>query len=109
MFAGLLQTIDGGNVGMTQRGEHARLPLEARYSIRIARKRGRQKLDRNGPCEPRIPRLIHVAHSSGTQVTGNFEVGQSAADQIVFSLFLCGHCVLFRERDRGPRLNTHVE
>src|SRR5262245_11400751 len=52
---------------MVERGECARLPLEAGEALGIRRERRRQHLDRDVAVEPAIPRSIHLAHRAGTE------------------------------------------
>jgi len=52
---------------MVQRGERLRLPREARHAIRIARKGGRQELQRDVAIQLGVARPIDLAHTPGTE------------------------------------------
>jgi hypothetical protein len=55
--------VQRANVGMIQRGDGARLTLEALFGLCVRRKMRRQNLDRNVSPQPRIARAIHFAHA----------------------------------------------
>jgi len=48
---GLLEPVDGGDVGMVQRRENFGLSLEARQSLRVSGKRFGQDFDGDVPAE----------------------------------------------------------
>src|SRR3974390_289097 len=56
------------NVRMVQRGQHLRLPLEARHPLRVTGKRRRQHLDRHIPLQPHIPRAVHLSHAARSEL-----------------------------------------
>ena len=58
----LLEAVDRADVGMIQRREDPRLPLEAREPVRTARERARQDLDRDVAPKLRVARAIDLAH-----------------------------------------------
>ena len=64
---GLLEAVDRADVRMIQRGEHARLALEAREPVGVARERARQDLDRDVAPELRVARAVHLAHAAGAE------------------------------------------
>jgi hypothetical protein len=61
--AALLNAVDGGDVGMVQRAEHARFAFEARQPVGIGGKCRRQNLDRD---PSRVARPIDFTHLAGT-------------------------------------------
>jgi hypothetical protein len=64
---GVLDPVDGSNVGVIQRCEDTCLPAESREGIRIARHGGLQNLERDIAIELRVTRPIHIAHSAGAE------------------------------------------
>src|SRR5262249_42213293 len=65
--ARVLETVNGRDIRVVERREDLRFAFEARESIRIARKRGRQDLDGHVAIQFRIARAIDLAHSADTQ------------------------------------------
>ncbi len=61
---GLLESVDGADMGVIQRSQETCLALEARASIPISDEQMRKDLDRNGASELRIACAIHFAHSA---------------------------------------------
>ena len=59
--------MDGGDVRVVERGEHARLVLEHREPLGIPGERLRQNLDRDVPIELLVARQIDRAHRAGTE------------------------------------------
>ena len=59
----LLQAVDRGDVGMTQRREELRLAPESFEAMRIGREALGQDLERHAPPEPRVLRGIYLAHA----------------------------------------------
>ena len=51
---------------MIELGNRASLAIEALTELRIRRKHSRQDLDGDGAIEPRVARLIHLSHATGT-------------------------------------------
>ena len=64
---GFFETVDGADVGMIHRGEHPRLALEPRETIRGAREGARQDFDGDIPAQLRVARAIHFAHATGAE------------------------------------------
>jgi len=61
------QVVQRTNVRMRERGDRARLALEAGAQVGIARDFRRKDLDRDGAIEPRVPRAIDLAHAAAAQ------------------------------------------
>ena len=55
----------GADARVGERGEGARLALEARPALGIAGQAGRQHLDRDGAVETGVPGAVHLAHPPG--------------------------------------------
>ena len=64
---GFLEAVDRADVRMIQRGEHPRLPLEAREPLGVGRERVRQELDRDIALELRVARAVHFTHAARTE------------------------------------------
>ena len=64
---GVLEPVDGADVGMIQRGEHSRFAFKAREPIGVARERLRQDLDGDVASKLRVVRPVHFAHAARTQ------------------------------------------
>ncbi len=62
---GLFDAVNRGDVGMVERGQDARLALEARQPVGIRGEHRRQHLDRDLAPEPRVARAIDLAHAAG--------------------------------------------
>jgi len=61
----LADVVQRADVRMAQRGNDARLALEALAELRIVGGVRRQNLDCDPPIEPRVARLVHLAHAAG--------------------------------------------
>ena len=61
---GLLEPVDGGDVGVVERRQHPRFALEARQSFGIDGYILRQCLDRDVAPEPRVARAVDHTHAS---------------------------------------------
>src|SRR4029453_906739 len=59
-----LKTVNAGDVLMIQRGEHLRLPAEARQPFGILRHAVRQRFHRDVAAEACIPRTIDLTHAA---------------------------------------------
>ena len=59
-LVGIFQAVDGGDVGMIQRGEGLGFALEAGNPFRIAGEGRRQHFDRDIAIEFRVPLDTHV-------------------------------------------------
>ncbi len=77
---GFLDSVDRGDGWMIQRREHARLALETRDTLGVAREFLGQHLDCDAAAELRIGSLVHVPHAAGADVRGDLVVCESAAD-----------------------------
>ena len=75
---GVFQPVDGRDVRVVERGEHLRLTLEPRETVRVGRERGREDLDRHLALQLRIRRPIHLPHSAHTNLGGDL-IGSEAA------------------------------
>ena len=62
---GLFEAVDGGDVGVVQRGKHFSLPLEARQAIGIVRPQIGQDFQRHLTMELAVRGPIDLAHPSG--------------------------------------------
>ena len=69
--------VDGDDAGSVEGGGGARLLLQPRHPIGIAREQRRQDLDRDVAVQPRIARLVDLAHAAGAQQRQDF-VGAQA-------------------------------
>src|SRR5262245_3296078 len=70
--AALFDPMNGCDVGMIERRQHARLAVEARQPLPILCERSRQDLDRDVAAELRVSGAVDVAHASGADHTGHF-------------------------------------
>ena len=64
---GLLDTVDGGDVGMVEAGEDPRLPLEPGEAIRVRREGVGQDLQRDLAVELGVGGLPDLAHAALTE------------------------------------------
>ena len=62
---GLFEAVNQRDVGMVERGKHARLAPEPRQAIRIRLERGSQRLDRDVAPQIRVAGAIDLAHAAG--------------------------------------------
>ena len=67
----LFEAVDGGDVGMVQRGEHFRLALKPRQPIGVRRHRRRQRLDRDLTLQLGVGRPIHLPHPALADLGGD--------------------------------------
>ena len=68
----LLDAVDGGDVGMIQRGEDLGFALEARQPIGVVRERFGQDLDRDVAIQLRVARAIDLAHPACADAARGF-------------------------------------
>ncbi len=68
----LLESVDGRDVRMVERGQQPRLALEAGEPVRIGREEARQDLDRDVAPELRVAGAVHLAHPARTNGGLNF-------------------------------------
>ena len=73
---GLLESIDGGNVGMVERGKKLRLALESRLPIGIARDFLRKHLERDFALQRCIAGAVDLAHAAGAKGRDDFVQAQ---------------------------------
>ena len=66
-------------LGVIQRGEQFCFTLESRQSIGIARERVGQYFDRDLALQPRIFRVIHLAHAARAQERDDLISAESSA------------------------------
>ena len=73
----LLDVVDRGDVGVLERGERARFPLEANEPLRVGGKGWRQNLKRDLATELRIAGAIDLTHASRAEHPGDFEAAEA--------------------------------
>ena len=69
---GLVNLMDGDDVGMVERGSSLGFPHKALHSIRMSSNIGRQNLQCNFAIEFRILRQIHLTHPARAELRANF-------------------------------------
>ena len=69
--------VQRADVGVIQRGNRLRLAIEPRPGDVICGECRRQDLERYRPVEPRIARLVDLAHAAGTQGLDDFVGAES--------------------------------
>ena len=77
--ARLLQAVNGGDVGMIERRQHARFLAETRQPIGVIRKGRRQDLDRDITTQAGIVRAIDLAHPTGAERRDDFVRSKASA------------------------------
>ena len=75
----VLESVDGGDVLMRQRGEDFRLALEPGHAIRVGGQRVGQYLERHVAFEPGIAGAIHLAHAALPEHTEHVEGAEPRA------------------------------
>ena len=99
------ETIDRGDVGMVQRGEHLGLALEPGETLRIRRDRFRQNLDRDGALQVGVGGPIHLSHATGAERRGYFVRAEPCpAGQGHEVRILCGHEAELHRAPHSSRL-----
>ena len=78
----LLDRVDGDDVGVVERGEGARLTLEAGQALGVLRHRRREHLDRDVAPELRVRGAVHLAHPARADGGGDAVVAEAAADHL---------------------------
>ena len=76
---GVFQPVNGGDVGMVQRGEELRFALEAGQPIGIAGEEVGQDLERDVAPEPRVAGAKHLAHAPGAELADDLVRAQFRA------------------------------
>jgi hypothetical protein len=69
---GFLEAVDMCNIGVIQGRKHLRFTTKTRKTVGIASERVGEKLDRNAAFQLGIGCLIHVAHTTRPEVSGDF-------------------------------------
>ena len=75
----MLDVVDHRDVGVAERCEHTRLPLETRETLWVGREGMRQNLDRDLPSEPRVARAVDLSHSTGAEQPHDLEAAEPIA------------------------------
>jgi hypothetical protein len=71
-LAAALEPVDLRDIRMIERGERFGLALKTRHSIGIVGKRRRENLDGDLAFEVTVGGAIHLAHTAGAEVAGDF-------------------------------------
>ena len=71
--------VDAADVRMVERGDGARLALEAGARIGIASDLGRQDLDRDRAIEARVAGSVDLAHAARADLGGHFIRAEASA------------------------------
>ena len=74
-----LEAVERRDVGMVERGEHARFALEAGEHVGARAELGRQQLDRDLATEPAVPRAVDLAHAAAPEETEHVIAAQALA------------------------------
>ena len=64
MWPSVLEAVERRDVRVVERGEHARLALEARQALGVLRHLVEQELDRHLAAEPGVAGAVHRAHAA---------------------------------------------
>ena len=75
----LLETVDGRDVRVVERGQDLGFALEPREARRIGRHRRRQDLDRHVAFQLAVARAIDLAHSAFADLRGDFVGAEAGA------------------------------
>ena len=75
----LFESIDGGDIGMVQRGKGLGFARESRQTLGVVGKRVRQDLDCDVAIELRVTRPIDLAHASAPEQIGQLEDAETGA------------------------------
>src|SRR5688572_13198448 len=67
-----LEAVNAADIGMIQRGKRSRLALEPRGTFLVSNEQTRQDLDRDVAIELGIAGAIHLTHSTGANLGGDF-------------------------------------
>ena len=74
-----LEAVDGPDMWMIERSEYVRLSSEASKTVGIEREGIRKNLQRDVPSQNRVMGTIDLAHSTGTDVGGDFVRAETGA------------------------------
>ena len=77
---GLLEAVNGRDVGMVQRREQPRLARESRHAVGIGGNFGRQQLDGDVPSEHRVSGTVDLAHATAPEQRENLVAADAAAN-----------------------------
>ena len=69
--AGFLETVDAGDVRVTERREHLRLAMEARHAVVVVREVLGQQLQRHVAVQARVGRAEHLSHAASPELAGD--------------------------------------
>jgi hypothetical protein len=69
---GIADVVQGADVGMVQRGDGPRFPIEPGAGAGVAGEFSRQHLDRDRAVEPGVAGLVHFAHAAGSERFDDF-------------------------------------
>src|SRR5262249_25595136 len=75
----ILETVNGGDVLVIQRGEDLSFAFEAREAVGVNRELGRENLQRDIAIELCVACAIHLAHPAAPKGGKDFERAQSRA------------------------------
>ncbi len=81
LTVGFLQPVDGGNVGVTERGQDLRLAAESTHSLAVTGKGFRQHLQGHFPVQPGVRGPVHLTHSTLSDLFRNAVMGDGLPDQ----------------------------
>jgi hypothetical protein len=68
----LFDAVDRGDAGMIERRKDFGFAIEARETLRVARERLRQNLERNVAIQPGVARPINLTHAAGAKGLDDF-------------------------------------
>ena len=71
---------DRKDIGVGERGDDPRLPLEPGAAVAVAAERGRQHLDGDVAIETRVTRAVHLAHPASADGGQHLVGSESSAD-----------------------------
>ena len=91
--AGVFDPVDRRDVGVIQRCEEPRLPLQPRETFRVGGESRRKSLDRDLAPQPRVPRPIDLAHPARAE----------RSEDLVRAVLRAG-----RERHRREPVRNHM-
>ena len=99
-FAGFFQSVNGCDVGVIQRRQHARFALESRHAFAVVTEGFGKKLDGDTAAQLGVGGLIDVAHAARTQMAGDLVMCEFGSDHDVMKI--CGRIL-----SNNPQV-THV-
>ena len=78
---GLVDLVNGADVGMVERGGGLGFALEALAAFVVAEQVRREEFEGDGPVEFRVCGFVHHAHPAFTELVGDAVVRDRGADQ----------------------------